>query len=114
MDKWYKCKGPLAEGFDKVFNKCYLCKASKNKITVEGSLSAVSRNPFLKYTVSYTFYEDGAVKITLDGDVREDCIWLPRLGFEFKTPYENDNFTYFGRGEFENYCDMKYHTKIGF
>ena len=114
MDKWYKCKGPLAEGFDKVFNKCYSCEASKNKITVEGSLSAVSRNPFFKYTIVYSFFEDGSVKVDLNGEVRKDCIWLPRLGFEFKTPYENDEFTYFGRGELENYCDMKYHAKIGF
>lgn len=112
--KWYKCKNAWAEGFDKVFNKCYSCTASENTVTVEASLASVSRNPFLKYTVDYTFYGDGSVKVNLNGDVREDCIWLPRLGFEFKTPYENDKFMYFGRGDSENYCDMKYHAKIGF
>ncbi len=113
-DKWYKCKSAWAEGFDKVFNKCYSCTLSKNTVTVEGSLAAVSRNPFFNYKVEYTFYGDGSVKVTLNGDVREDCIWLPRLGFEFKTPYENDKFMYFGRGDGENYQDMKYHAKIGF
>lgn len=113
-NKWYKCKSAWAEGFDKVFNKCYSCTATENTVTVEGSLAAVSRNPFFKYTVEYSFFADGSVKVTLKGDVREDCVWLPRLGFEFSTPYENDKFMYFGRGDGENYQDMKYHAKIGF
>ena len=114
MKKWYKSTSSFAEGFDKVCTKCYSCKAEGNTVTVEGSLSGVGRNPFFKYTVRYSFYTDGSVKVSLNGAVREDCIWLPRLGFEFKTHYNNDKFMYFGRGDGENYQDMKYHTKVGF
>ncbi|MBR2916382.1 MAG: glycoside hydrolase family 2 [Clostridia bacterium] len=115
VKNWYRQYDEKAEGLDVVFNKCYSCTADKNKITVQGSLSAVSKMPFFKYTATYTFYEDGSVKVSLIGDIREYKMeWLPRLGFEFKTPYENDKFSYFGRGEMENYCDMKYHAKIGF
>ena len=113
-NKWYKCKSPWGEGFDKLFEKCYSCTAKGNTVTVVGSLAAVSRLPFFKYTIEYSFFADGTVKVNLNGDVREDCIWLPRLGFEFKTPYENDKFMYFGRGDGENYRDMKYHAKVGF
>ncbi len=114
MQDWYLYKNGLAEGFDKVFTKCYACKKDGNTVTVRGSLSAVGRNPFFNYTIAYTFYIDGTVKVSLKGDIREDCIWLPRLGFEFRTPYANDKFMYFGRGDSENYRDMKHHTKIGF
>ncbi len=112
-NKWYKCKSPWAEGFDKLFSKCYSCDLDGNRITVEGSLASVSRVPFLKYRVRYTFTADGYIKVELDGRVREDCIWLPRLGFEVRTPYENDKFSYFGMGDQENYCDMHYHAKVG-
>ena len=112
---WYKDTGDWhAEGFDRLFNKCYEAKADGNTVTVTGALAAVSRLPFLKYEVTYTFAADGSLKVTLNGNVREDCIWLPRLGFEFKLPYESENFTYFGMGDGENYADMHGHAKIGF
>jgi len=114
-NKWYKFTGQwAAEGFDKLFNKCYSCVANGNVITVKGALSAVSRTPFFKYKLEYEFFKNGYIKVCLSGDIREDCIWLPRLGFEFKIDYNNDKFLYFGMGDSENYCDMKYHTKIGF
>lgn len=114
-NSWYKYTGSwYAEGFDKVFNKCYSCTCEDNNVIVKGSLSAVSRMPFFKYEVVYSFYADGTVNVNLNGEIREDCVWLPRLGFEFKTLFDNDRFTYFGRGDGENYCDMKYHTKVGY
>lgn len=114
VDQWYKSAGGWAEGFDRLFNKCYSITVDGNTITVDGALSCVSRLPFFKYKAAYTFYGDGSVKVVLNGDIREDCVWLPRLGFEFRTPYENDKFSYYGMGDGENYCDMHYHTKIGF
>lgn len=113
-NKWYKYNRGWGEGFDKLFSKCYSCKSEGNSVTVEGALSAVGRNPFLKYNIVYSFYRDGSLKVNLNGDVREGCVWLPRLGFEFKTPYDNDRFMYFGRGDGECYQDMKHHTKVGF
>ncbi len=102
-----------AEGFDRMLNKCYSCTCEGNTVSVSNALSGVGRMPFFRYTVDYSFFEDGSVKVVLNGDVREDCVWLPRLGFEFITPYEKDEFRYFGRGDRENYCDMHYHTKVG-
>ena len=115
LKKWYRAYDVFSEGLDKTFNKCYSCKLAGGKIIVCGSLSGVSRVPFLKYTVEYTFHSDGSVKVTLNGDIREKKFeWLPRLGFEFVTPYENNKFLYFGRGNMENYIDMKYHAKVGY
>lgn len=44
-------------------------------------------------------------------DIRESCMYLPRLGFEFRLPKNDDIFRYYGRGEMENYVDMHYHTR---
>ena len=52
--------------------------------------------------------------VSLSGNVRENALWLPRLGFEFATLEENDAFSYYGRGPMENYCDMHAHTTTSF
>ena len=111
---WYKEYNTWCEALDRIFNKCYSVERNGNVISVSGSLAGVSRQPFLRYTLDYTFFADGSMKLTLNGNVRENCIWLPRLGFELKLPYANDKFTYFGRGPLENYSDMKSHLPIGF
>lgn len=111
---WYKQTGGPAENFDRLFTKIYACACKDNVISVKGSLAGISHLPFFRFETNYTFYADGTVKVSLSGDVRENCIWLPRLGFEFFTPYEKDAFSYYGRGADENYCDMKHHAKVGF
>lgn len=102
------------ENMNRMFSKVYLCELSGNKITVKGSLSGVSRLPFMHYTAEYEFYADGKVKTTLNGELRENLgCCLPRIGFEFTSPAVNDTFTYFGMGEGECYTDMHYHAKMG-
>ena len=51
--------------------------------------------------------------VSLDGKIRENVTWLPRLGFEFELPFEKDRFTYFGNGPAESYCDMAHHGTVG-
>ena len=112
---WYKdTRDWRAEGLDRLFHKCYSCTCLGNTVTVEGALSGISRMPFFKFTTAYTFFADGSVKVTLNGDVRENCIWLPRLGFEFRVPQKKSAFRYFGRGPLENYCDMRWHARVGY
>ena len=72
------------ENFDRIFNKVYSVCAEDNKLIFNGALAGVGRMPFLKYILEYEVYDDGEMKISLSGNVREECVWLPRLGFEFK------------------------------
>ena len=112
---WYKETGVWsAEGLDRLCDKCYSCTAQGNTVTVEGSLAAISRLPFFRYRLEYRFFADGAVKVSLQGDVRESCPWLPRLGFEFRVPQSDSGFRYFGRGPGESYKDMWCHAPFGF
>lgn len=103
-----------AENLDRIFNKIYSCSLEDNKLTFEGSLAGVGRAPFFRYTLTYEFTKCGKMNINLSGSIRENCVWLQRLGFEFKTIRKNSSFRYFGMGPCENYCDMKYHATTGF
>ena len=98
--------------FDQLFNKVYSCELSGNVIRVSGSLAGVSRLPFLRFEAAFTIFEDGKIKVNLSGKVLEECVFLPRLGYEFKTIKANNEFKYFGMGDLENYIDMNHHTKI--
>lgn len=102
------------ENLDRLFTKIYSYDIQENVIIFTGSCSGVSRKPFFNFTLEYEFFVNGEVKISLNGKVRKDTVWLPRLGFEFKIPYENDSFLYYGNGPLESYCDMTHHGVIDF
>lgn len=102
------------ENLDSIFNNVYEVAREENEIIIRGALAGVARMPFFQYTLTLSFYNEGKMHVQLSGDVREKCVWLQRLGFEFVTPEENDAFRYYGRGPLENYCDMHAHTTTGF
>jgi len=100
------------ENLNRQFEMVYDCKLTDSTVAVCGALSGVSRTPFFRYTLKYTVNADGEIKVELNGKVKEECIWLPRLGFEIKVPYENDKFSYFGMGPRESYCDMHRSSRV--
>ena len=100
------------EKLDKIFNKVYEAVVKENKLTITGSSSGVSRPPFFRYTLSYEFFADGQVRVELKGNIKQNTIWLPRLGFEFTVPYHHDRFRYFGNGPLESYNDMSHHGVV--
>lgn len=102
------------ENYDCVFTKIYNVKVIENKIIAECSAAGVSRSPFFKYTLKLEFFQNGAVKVNLNGKIKKEAFFLPRLGFEFKLPYDNDKFRYFGNGPLESYCDMTHHGTVKF
>lgn len=112
-NKWGHPNVWEGENFDRIFNNVHLSKCMENKVFFEGCLAGVGRMPFMEYKLEYEFYENGELRIRLDGEVGEKNIWLPRFGFEFKLCGENGRFKYLGKGPMENYCDMKYHTTTG-
>lgn len=102
------------ENFDCTFNKVYSYETTENSIKFKCSAAGVSRKPFFNYTLEYKFYENGKVLVELNGVIRDNVIWLPRLGFEFKLSKDNDKFTYYGNGPLESYCDMTHHGLVAF
>lgn len=101
------------ENLNGAFSKIYDCSIEENKIVVHGSLAGVSRVPFFRYTLTVSISENGEVKFALNGKVREDCVWLPRFGYEFELPETAGHFQYYGKGPIENYCDMHHWSMMG-
>ena len=102
----------LFERYDSVKNKVYNCTVDGNVITVDASLASTSRAPFFTYKAKYTFLGDGSIAVELNGDFdKTDRQYLPRLGFEFTT--NEKEFTYFGYGPYESYCDTHHASKLG-
>lgn len=103
--QWYE------EKYDKTHTKVYDCTVEGNQIRVKASVAPVARSPLFRYEVVYTFFEDGRIDVKLEGDFSQDRVFLPRLGFEFKT--EEKEFSYFGYGPHESYIDMHHGSWMG-
>ena len=103
----------VGECYHTRFGKVYECTCTDNVITVKGSVAGVSRVPWIRYTLTVSVDILGKINVSLDGDVRENAYWLPRLGFETTLPQENAVFKYFANGPYESYIDMCHAGSIG-
>lgn len=101
------------ENLDRAFQKVYDCNIVDGKIVMNGSFAGVSRVPAFRYQKTLEIYAEGKIKVTLDGEFREDAAWMPRLGFELTLPAESNSFTYYAMGPGENYCDMCHCATLG-
>ena len=103
----------IAENLNYLQTKVYGVSMKGNVISVDASLAGIARQPIFRFSVQYTFFDNGNVSVDLKGTLRKNrlCEFVPRLGFEFVSPVENDSFNYYGKGPYENYCDMNAHAK---
>jgi beta-galactosidase len=111
--RWLQLNEWQGENLDKSSVKVYDCWVEDNAIIVSGSLSGISRTPLFRFVQKIEIAEDGEITITLRGTVRQDAIWLPRLGFEWELPGGVTDFTYYGNGPIESYRDMCHAGYVG-
>ena len=111
--RWMRTNVWQGENLDYAFTKVYDCYMADGKIIVKGSVSGVSRKPFLHYTLTVQIWEDGKVEHILNCRIADDVIWLPRLGYEFILPETSNVFAYYGHGPLESYCDLCHHAPVG-
>lgn len=102
------------ERLDKQFQKVYSCTVSDGGIRLEGALAGVSRAPYLRFSLECNVGLAGEISFRLHGTVRENAVYLPRLGFEFVLEGENLPFRYFGCGPTESYCDERHAGSVNF
>ena len=111
VDEW------IANHLHHVAQKTYETKVSEKDgcviIETEIALGGPANPPILKGTATYTFRKNGALEITLKGDIRENAPILPRLGIEFIMNEENEDIVYFGLGETETYADRYKSARFG-
>ena len=113
VNRWANVNIWQGENLDCQFSKVYGCRIEDGAIIVDGSLAGVSRVPFFRYTQKITVSKQGKINFELCGNIREDAFFLPRLGFEIELPENKNEFTYYGSGPFESYCDMCHASSVG-
>ncbi len=113
VNRWANVNIWQGENLDCQFSKIYDCRIEDGAIIVEGSLAGVSRVPFFRYTQKITVSKEGKINFELCGNIREDAFFLPRLGFEIELPESKNEFTYYGSGPYESYCDMCHASSVG-
>ena len=113
VNRWANVNIWQGENLDCQFSKVYDCRIEDGAIIVDGSLAGVSRVPFFRYTQKITVSKQGKISFELCGNVREDAFFLPRLGFEIELPESKNEFTYYGSGPYESYCDMCHASSVG-
>lgn len=66
------------------------------------------------FTTTYTFMADGSLKVEVDWERKGEFVpELPRLGMRMIFGEDYKNFTYYGRGPWENYSDRKESSFVG-
>lgn len=79
------------------------------KVTVNGELPTNTVSP---NTITYTILADG--KILVGNTVTLNSSNAPtRVGMKISVPAEFENFVYYGRGPWENYCDRNTGSFVG-
>ncbi|MFA7636175.1 MAG: beta-galactosidase domain 4-containing protein, partial [Monoglobales bacterium] len=112
----YQEIGYIGWNLNGLMPKLYSCVVEEGQeiiIKTSGSLGGIARLPAVKYASEYRFCQDGRVVIKTRGEKLGKIDCLPRFGFEFEMPKENDYLKYYAFGPEENYTDMRRHVKIG-
>ena len=111
----YDIAKPICRGIS-VINKTDKAVTLRADIT----LSPIKMCPVAKLTVDYTVLSDGNLTVKTHADICKSSYDskmerppLPRFGFEFKMPEENERLVYFGKGDVESYADKCQASKKG-
>ncbi len=111
--RWLQLDEWQGENLDKSSVKIYECRVAENIIRVSGALCGISRAPLLRFTQEITVSRSGKIEFSLRGNIRDDAIWLPRLGFCWTLPGDRNAFSYYGNGPQESYRDMCHGGYVG-
>ena len=102
-----------SENLHDTFSKVYEVTVENGAVTAKMSVAGVGREPVFRYTQTVRVFADGRIELAIDGQVRPDAFFLPRLGWDWTLPGTSDAFSYFGCGPYENYPDMHLASRMG-
>lgn len=111
IHRWAKLDEWQGENLDYLFTNVYSVEVEGNEIVADMSMAGISRTPFFRFKAKLSFFTDGKITYSINGDIRQDTVWLPRLGCEFALNKKNQSFKYFALGPNDNYSDMSHHVR---
>ncbi|MCK5811417.1 MAG: DUF4981 domain-containing protein [Clostridiales bacterium] len=83
------------------------------QIKVTHIYSGKSIKPLYQVDFTYNIYPSGELKLTSHYIPLRETTYIPRIGYNFKTPLENATMTWYGLGPDENYIDKKEYALLG-
>lgn len=92
--------------------KIYDCHINDNTVFTSGSFAGISRTPLIYFNMEITVDKNGKTTFKIHVDVKPYCKWLQRFGFTIPLNKGENEFTYFGMGPLENYCDLSRSAKM--
>lgn len=101
-----------SENLDVAFNKTYDVQVKNGMIIAKCAAAGISRHPFFVYTLKVRILQNGTICFHTAGEVNPDAHFLPRLGFNLKLPKTVTDFSYYGYGPLESYCDSHHHASL--
>lgn len=109
----------LREGYDKtmtVLNGLKITENSEDSVRVcaDYALGAKSKTPIMNIKAVYGFDADGSCTVELDVKVRENSVYLPKLGLYFAVDGNFERMAYYGYGPYESYPDKRLASHVGF
>ncbi len=96
----------------KVGRACAKVKKDGDRCVIRFSYCIFGVLPIAKVVDEYTIYGDGQIKLDTACSFFGRPFLMPRVGKTLELKKAFDNVRYYGRGEMENYPDMKEHTRI--
>ena len=83
--------------------------------SIETSLiySGKTIKPIYKVKFIYTLYNSGELSIKTHFIPLKDTSYIPRIGYNFKTPMSQCDMLWYGLGPYESYEDKKEYNKLG-
>ncbi|MDD7437697.1 MAG: glycoside hydrolase family 2 TIM barrel-domain containing protein, partial [Bacteroidales bacterium] len=87
----------------------------KGGVTGRYELKPLNRSTGFKFVTTqiWTVYPDGSIALTSNISANKEGIALPRLGYVLEMAPEYDQFTYYGRGPWNNYNDRMSGSYMG-
>ncbi len=77
-------------------------------LTVNNTYTGSGSSPMsFKAQMSYTVMPDGAIAVSSIITPSRKNVIIPRIGFTFEMPKDYEQYTWYGRGPWENYRDRK-------
>ena len=89
-------------------------KISSSSVKISAELKGEGKNMFsINHKVNYIINGDGTIKVENDVKCSDSTLVLARMGVRLLLDKKYGQFSYFGRGPFENYSDRKSGSDVG-
>lgn len=101
--EWFRLH--LSELKTRIYNFKYIESGDEIIVKADVSLAAPVLEPVARLHVEHTIYANGEVNTKVRANIWEQIDFLPRFGIRYFFRKDFEDFSYYGMGPFESYCD---------